>query len=180
MINEQYTKEILKSITEEFKKNKSVQLLQILSPQKYAQVVKKLLSQQFMPRKIPDEFSYQSTESNPLVSDVCKALEPLIRTVTGKKLANKHIELYQQRDYTVRRDEVQRKKRWEMILDLITFDESWGGYTSIVDDSGEIARFVPTANSLTIIELDENQDSFVKYVNCLAERPRLLIRVALR
>ena len=177
MINEYYTPEKVKVVKEEFEKNNVVQLQQILIPEVYAKLLKVLLQKQFFHRKVPDEFSYATTESMQLVSEVCRALAPLVHTITGKKLGKKQIELYQHCDYTLRKDKHNRKRRTELILDLVTLEELWGGYTSIADAEGEVARFVPQANSLTIIELIEDQDMFVKYVNCLAERSRLLLRL---
>jgi len=182
--NPAYTDTVIAEIKKRFAAERSVQLQSLLSAESYESLTKIILTQETKEWRVPDEAWFQRITGK-------KALLPeliqLLQQITGRKIKTQEWRLFLPHHYTLRKDHDENEKKKDekqnqqmkkgkifALLDLASLDESWGGYTSVVGDAGEVIRIIPQANTLSIITIAHDQDHFVKYVNCTAASPRVL------
>lgn len=178
IINKQYAKDIDK-IEQEYRKKCAVQLHNFIEEKEFERILRIILDLRFTRTVVPDKYSYQTAQIPTVIRSMFNELNPFLKKVTGKVIRHILIEMFQPGDYTLRKSDGKKENRREVILDFATIDEKCGGYSSIVNDDGEIFRLFPSANTLTILDIKKDQDYFVKYLNSRTHNPRLIIRLEL-
>ena len=102
-----------------------------------------------------------------------KEADFILKKLTGRKFIFSVLK-FEHGDYTVLYDDLKLSKGVAVVLDLVNFDESWGGFTSFMKDAEELFRVVSKQNTLTIIN-QSGLRSFTKYVNHHARHPRIFL-----
>jgi len=106
-----------------------------------------------------------------------------ISKIVGKKLRVIYPAAYgfSHGDYTLLQDEAQPSGILIQLELTPTWDESWGGYTSFVNESGEVIRITPQGNTLVIVDHASKMKHFTKYVNHLSStHKRVFIQALLK
>lgn len=148
-----------------------VQLEGVLSEGALKEIVKAKFVKVYEPLK----WSYGYAKSPAFVRS--NEFKRLIETAVGVpvKLSYTNLARFDKGDYTVLYDALKPAKGFIFFIDLVSLDESCGGFTSFVGvDGKEVVRVVPRKNTLSIINADGLR-FFTKYVNHRAKRPRMFI-----
>ncbi len=154
----------LKHIVRNFKLSGNMRLLSFLSPKNLG----RFKHLKFKRVYVPEKCSYHVAKAPAI-----KELHLVLKKLTGKKFIFSVLK-FEHGDYTVLYDDLKPAKGVAVILDLVNFDESWGGYTSFMKGSEELFRVVAKQNSLTLID-QSGLRSFTKYVNHHAQHQRVFL-----
>ena len=169
MINPLYrNKMIIKEMQQEFKRSHVLKLENFyISPEKIEKKIKKI---KFHREYIPTEYSFEKGNILPIDEKELKNFLSLFFKKEGKITIKK----YGHKDYTLLSD----KEKKKIGVCIIDFTKGWkkeaGGYTSFIKKNEERVRVYPKYNTCTLIET-RNKRSFVKYVNCLSKKKRVII-----
>mgnify|MGYP000166509002 CR=1 FL=1 len=153
----------------------SVQLQQFLSPQTAKGLHLAIAKVSWRSECIPDRYSREiAALPAPAIAILREAgAFAFIARVTGLRLACASLERYGHRDYTLRNDE-EEPPGLVAYLDWTTgWEDGWGGETIVADESGELARVGPMANTLVLIDCAAVYP-FVRYVNHYAGKQVIL------
>jgi hypothetical protein len=110
-------------------------------------------------------------------------LVQFISKIVGKRLKVIYSGAYEfsHGDYTLLQDEAQPSGILIQLELTPKWDETWGGYTSFVNESGEVVRITPQANTLVIVDQTSKMKHFTKYVNHLSgTQKRVFIQALLK
>ena len=171
MINKKYIeKNVLKAAALHFAQHRQIQLLDFLTEETLIKI------KAHNPKKIiaPDKFSFSSCTLPTLIFS--EELRLLISVITQQQLNIKEFsfKMFEHGDYTLLYDDL-KQKGILALLDVSSWKEEWGGYTSFVADN-EVFRLVPQKNSLFIVNHD-GLKHFVKYVNHHAKGKRFFVEM---
>ena len=171
MINKKYIeKNVLKAAALHFAQHQQIQLLDFLTEE----TLKKIKAHN--PKKIlaPDKFSFSSCALPAL--NFSEELRILISFITKQqlKITEMSFKAFEHGDYTLLYDDLNQSGILAL-LDVSSWKEEWGGYTSFVADN-EVFRLVPQKNSLFIVNHD-GLKHFVKYVNHHAKGKRFFVEM---
>lgn len=174
-LNPSYNRETLHKAAMEFTKDRNIQLMFFLS-QKGLDEFKQL---EFKHVYEPTKYSYEVAKAPNFVktAEFCA----IISTIVGRDVHVKSAEcrLFDKSDYTILYDALEAGKGFVLMLDLVNWDEAWGGYTSFMKGNKEIFRIVPRGSALSIID-NSGLRMFTKYVNHHATHPRIFLYAVLQ
>ena len=165
-----------------FQKHGYVQLQKFFTPKVFVKlqnlICKSSWKQQYLPDVVKCSFAQCPKEVWKLFFS--PEFKVFVEVITGFKSKKPSLSLcrFSHADYSLLNDKVASKKG---ILFEVEFSDSWnesyGGFTSVFRKSAEIVRICPPQNTLTIIRSDKKMQSFVKYVNHRAgTKKRVFIR----
>ena len=169
MINPIYlNKRIIKEKQQEFKRAYVLKLENFyMYPEKIEKEIKKI---KFQKRYLPTEYSFEEGNKLPIDEKELKRFLSLF----FKREIKLTIKRYYHKDYTLLNDKEKKKDG----ICIIDFTKEWkkeaGGYTSFIKDDNEVIRVYPEYNVCTLIK-SKNKKSFVKYINCLSKKKRVLV-----
>jgi len=172
-LNDKYTAEDLHAAGQHFDKNGYVQLLQFLSK-------KGLDSFKLSFKKVYEPLKFSYSVAKPPKFALSKEFCAVLSTLVGKDVHPEKLTVYkfEPGDYTVLYDDLAPGKGTALLLDVSDLDESWGGYTSFMEDE-ELLRIVPRKNALSLVN-HEGVLSFTKYVNHNDKQPRIFLYCVLQ
>ncbi len=182
-VNSVYLSEAgLDAVHNAFQKHGYVQLQKFFTPEVFAKLQSFIRKSSWKQYCLPDVVKCSFAQCPKKVWKLLFSSEfrVFIEIITGFKSKKPSISLcrFSHGDYSLLNDKVASKKG---ILFEIEFSESWnesyGGFTSVLSKGAEIVRICPPQNTLTIIQSDKKMQSFVKYVNHKAgTKKRVFIR----
>lgn len=169
---------ILLSVKNAFKKNipKGVQLQQLFREDKFNILKKEVTNLKFAKDYVPNTHSY---ESSPIGNEFSRLLESVefrsfIEFITEKPV--NHFESSAKRfshgSYTLLSDKPERSSLQLNFFFANEWKEEFGGYHSYILKNDEALRLTPLDNSLTLVHMQNNCKSFVKYVNVNASNAK--------
>jgi hypothetical protein len=93
-------------------------------------------------------------------------LEVFISKIVGKKLKFKSLEWrkFKKGDYTLLYDSLKPESGFVVMVDIVPVAQEFGGFSSFIGDSGEVARVIPGKNTLTLVNA-KGLRHFVKKLN---------------
>ncbi len=100
-----------------------------------------------------------------------------VEEITGFELSFNSFEifLFESGDFTLLNDETQNEEVLEVIFDMSDkFEDFMGGKVTYVTREEEVFYLRPEFNSLTILFKSDDLMKYLKYVNCLAEKRKIL------
>ena len=162
-INPGLTSEVCAAIRAHFKKTGQVSVLDVLTNWLVPQPVWKKTYD-------PLRFSFSKAKA----PSWAREFKALLQSITGKGKMTIELRKFDKGDYTLLYDDLKDGKGVFFSLEFTSLKEDWGGFTSFVAD-GEVARIVPKANTLFLVQQD-GLKSFVKYVNHHTAHPRIALQ----
>jgi hypothetical protein len=160
--------ELLDSIQDSFKQQGVVSLGNFLMPSALADVLGLSWKVKYEPLK----FSYSFAKGPSWKSE----LEVFLSKIVGKKLKFKVLEWrkFKHGDYTLLYDSLKEESGFVVMVDIVPREQEWGGYSSFISRSGEVARVVAEKNTLTLVNA-KGLRHFVKRVNHHSKSPRIFL-----
>lgn len=160
--------EIIDEISSFFRTKGVVSLNNILMPSALADVLGLKWAEKYEPLK----FSYSFARGPVWKSE----LEVFLSKIVGKKLKFKVLEWrkFKHKDYTLIYDGLKPESGFVVMVDIVPGAQEWGGYSSFIGDSGEVARVVAEKNTLTLVNAMSLRH-FVKRVNYHSKASRIFL-----
>lgn len=158
----------------------SIQLTNILNAQKYALFLADAKKLKWKQDAVYDIYSYCRAQLPPIIGLFLSSKEFLflVSSITNKKVKKITAEITSigHRDYTLLNDKKKEEKGIMFELELTSsWSSEWGGYTSFCGNEEEVLRISPKSNSLTLVQQDQNTQSFIKYVNHNAKNNKRIV-----
>lgn len=160
--------EMIGEISSSFRTQGVVSLSDVLMPSALADVLGLKWKQKYEPLK----FSYSFAKGPVWKSE----LEVFLSKIAGKRLKFKQLEWrkFKHKDYTLLYDSLKPESGFVVMADIVPREQEWGGYSSFIGDSGEVARVIAEKNTLTLVNA-KGLRHFVKRVNHHSRSPRIFL-----
>jgi len=160
--------DMLPELSSSFKERGVVSLSNILMPSALADVLCLKLKEKYEPLK----FSYSFAKGPVWKGE----LEVFLSGIVGKKIKFKQLEWrkFKSGDYTLLYDSLPKERGFVVMIDIIPLSQEWGGYSSFIGDSGEVARVIAQKNTLTLVNA-KGCRHFVKRVNHHSKNQRIFL-----
>lgn len=154
-------------VSSSFREQGVVSLSDVLMPSALADVLGLKWKQKYDPLK----FSYSVAKGPEWKLE----LEVFLSKIAGKTLKFKKLEWrkFKHKDYTLLYDSL-KPEGFVVMIDIVPMAQEWGGYSSFIGDSGEVARVIAEKNTLTLINA-KGLRHFVKRVNHHSKAPRIFL-----
>lgn len=179
MMNSYYLdKENLKIISQEFKKTGLVRLDGFIEENLYENLKREIKNNKFVQDKIPDSHSFAESKNSPLTSQILatQEIKYIIENITNSKVKSVEVttKKFRHRDYTIIKDE-QQKKELEFIFFICeSWDPNWGGNKVYVKGEHSLV-FPPRGNSFVLTQKSKDTKDFLQYINHLAENREIIL-----
>jgi len=173
------TKENLKIISQEFSKSKVVRLDGFIEENLYENLKKETTKNKFKHTKTPDKFSFSESKNSNLTNQILKSpeLEYIIKNITrsGFKIKRLKTKKFTHKDYTIVRDEPNKKKEMGFFFFICeSWNPLWGGNKVLIKKNKTLV-FPPRGNSFILIQKEKGVKEFIQYVNNLAKNQSITL-----
>ncbi len=176
-INQEYKKQItqaeMRKVFIDTTPNK-ISIPNILQKKIYEKLEQSLQSQPSEKTKIPDRHSFATLQATKETIQLLQSDEflDLLEHCTGKRITNIALTIrkYNHRDYILLDNDKNNQERTEFFLVISpkSWQSIWGGNKIYRDTNGKAIIFIPTPNTLNIIQKPPHNNSFIQYINHLA------------
>lgn len=168
---------VLNAASEQFAREKSIQLCRFLLPEMFQKTINALQGAALRVASIPDRYHHHVFSRLPPIASRLerflhsKQCAGVVSSIVQEKVGCKSAEwrVYAHRDYSLLHDKNKEPCGYDVILDL---SQKWNvracGHHSYVRNGEELVRVVPSPNTLAIVFRPAGVLRFVKYVNHLA------------